>query len=298
MRNKRISQVHSRPACGRGAFTLIELLVVIAVIALLIAILLPTLQRVRRQGRTVVCQSNLRQWGTMFNTYMTDHDGSCWNGAWTASDTSFWLTWIESTRPYWRGDEKIRLCPVANTIPDEPRPGPFPYETFGGKTYAWGWVKHPGQPDEWFVTSSYSHNVYVADATVVKGLTDMNSVASWRMHGWTPLTAVHPGRIPVLFDGARLYGSLGDPPAFDAPNKFSDTFDDPAPYTSGTHMIMDRHDGGINLLFLDGSARKVGLKELWTFKWTRNYNTANKWTRAGGVKPEDWPAWMRRFKDY
>jgi hypothetical protein len=22
------------------------------------------------------------------------------------------------------------------------------------------------------------------------------------------------------------------------------------------------------------------------------------WTKAGGVKPEDWPPWMRRFKDY
>jgi hypothetical protein len=28
------------------------------------------------------------------------------------------------------------------------------------------------------------------------------------------------------------------------------------------------------------------------------FDTANKWTRAGGVQPEDWPEWMRRFKDY
>jgi prepilin-type processing-associated H-X9-DG protein len=63
-------------------------------------------------------------------------------------------------------------------------------------------------------------------------------------------------------------------------------------------MVMDRHDGGINVLFLDGAARKAGLKELFTFNWTRNDNTAYKWTRAGGVKPEDWPPWMRRFRDY
>jgi hypothetical protein len=30
----------------------------------------------------------------------------------------------------------------------------------------------------------------------------------------------------------------------------------------------------------------------------RNYNTANIWTKAGGVQPEDWPEWMRRFRDY
>src|SRR4030042_2888407 len=50
-----------------GAFTLIELLVVIAVIALLMAILMPALQRVKEQGRTISCQANLRQWGLFFS---------------------------------------------------------------------------------------------------------------------------------------------------------------------------------------------------------------------------------------
>ena len=33
-------------------------------------------------------------------------------------------------------------------------------------------------------------------------------------------------------------------------------------------------------------------------KWKEDFNTANEWTKAGGVQPEDWPEWMRGFKDY
>jgi len=60
----------------------------------------------------------------------------------------------------------------------------------------------------------------------------------------------------------------------------------------------DRHNGFINGIFLDFSVRKIGLKELWTLKWHRRFNTAGHWTTAGGVQPDDWPEWMRRFKDY
>ena len=59
----------------RKGFTLIELLVVIAVIALLMALLMPSLQRVRNQARAVVCQTNLKQWGTIMATYAEDNDG-------------------------------------------------------------------------------------------------------------------------------------------------------------------------------------------------------------------------------
>ena len=53
-----------------------------------------------------------------------------------------------------------------------------------------------------------------------------------------------------------------------------------------------------NGLFLDWSVRKIGLKELWTLKWEPWFDTAGEWTRADGVQPDDWPKWMRNFKDY
>ena len=57
------------------AFTLIELLVVVAIIALLIAILLPSLGRAREKAKLVVCQTHIRGWGQGFMTYANDFDG-------------------------------------------------------------------------------------------------------------------------------------------------------------------------------------------------------------------------------
>jgi len=54
---------------------LIELLVVIAIIALLLAILMPTLQRVKKQANGVACLSNLKQIGMAFNVYTEDNEG-------------------------------------------------------------------------------------------------------------------------------------------------------------------------------------------------------------------------------
>ncbi len=56
-------------------FTLIELLVVIAIIALLMAILMPALNRVKKQAKSVACQTNLRQWSLIFLIYMDENDG-------------------------------------------------------------------------------------------------------------------------------------------------------------------------------------------------------------------------------
>jgi len=59
----------------RRAFTLIELLVVIAVIAILMAILMPALNRAREQGKRAACMNNLKQMALSWNLYADDNDG-------------------------------------------------------------------------------------------------------------------------------------------------------------------------------------------------------------------------------
>lgn len=66
-----------RSICG---FTLIELLVVIAVIAVLLAILIPSLGKARQAARRVVCVGHLKQMQVAWCTYAENHDGSIVSG--------------------------------------------------------------------------------------------------------------------------------------------------------------------------------------------------------------------------
>lgn len=59
----------------RKGFTLIELLVVISIIALLLSILMPSLQKARGQAKRAICGSNLRQWAVCHTLYAADNDG-------------------------------------------------------------------------------------------------------------------------------------------------------------------------------------------------------------------------------
>lgn len=288
--NRPLSIIHS------PGFTLIELLVVIGIIALLMAVLLPALQRARRQAQTMICRSRLRQWGLTLTLYTENHEGhfptslSGWGGIWL-----FRGAFISGDDP--NAPEKsmhgfstrdIICCPLAS------RP-----DRTGGFVASFGTTRMEGTLGSafgaWEITSpapafhgSYGFNAYLFSGFLERPIMGGPDV---RFRDLNVYSLKNRADIPVLLDASHMWAS---PRAWELPPRRE--------VGGGANdmgaLCINRHNGYINGLFLDWSVRSVGLKELWALKWSADFDRAGKWTRAGGVQPEDWPEWMRNLKDY
>ncbi len=270
----------------RRGFTLIELLVVIAIIALLMAILMPALARVKQQAKTIACRANMKQWTLYFSMYTQDHGGKFQAGVATSTHPGHTNHWFNALRPYYKNDKKIKCCPTAmNPIVDENGVQAPELNVFS----AWGRFWGDGYDDDGEY-GSYGINGWVEDppagtASVYEGFETVNN---WR----TP-NVKGAGFVPLFMDALRFNVFPTDR---DTPPDVQDMA-----WASEQHMrriCIDRHDGFINMAFLDWSVRKAGLKELWVLRWHRTFVTTGPWTMAGNVMPGDWPQWMKSFKDF
>jgi prepilin-type N-terminal cleavage/methylation domain-containing protein/prepilin-type processing-associated H-X9-DG protein len=100
------------------AFTLIELLVVISIIAILMAILMPALNRVREQGKRTICLNNTKQMALAWNLYCDDFDGKIVNANTHQGERGAWVVWEPdmSTSDKIRNIEQGALFPYVPNI--------------------------------------------------------------------------------------------------------------------------------------------------------------------------------------
>ena len=258
---------------ARG-FTLIELLVVIAVIALLMAILMPALNRAKKQAKGAACKMNLHQWAVIWSLYTGDYDGSFPNGTRNVGGKQVGH-WLFAAEPYYT-DEAIRWCPMADKM--------------------WGEALNPFVA--WEATNVAGGQGFYTSYGINNWLYNPSGAQLWGYPGedhWKNINAISsPAYVPLFLDCFFLGGHpqpMNDPPDYNGQT-------DQANAICMRRFCIGRHAGTVNMVFADSTVRSVGLKELWTLKWHRTFETHGPWTLAGGAKPEDWPRWMQPLKDY
>ncbi|MHC4620286.1 MAG: type II secretion system protein [Planctomycetota bacterium] len=290
-------------------FTLIELLVVIAIIALLMAILMPALTRVKSQAKAAVCMSNLHQFGIAWSLFLTDRNGKTPTElAWCfqtcdddvtdpthrhSADCEDHLLW-----PYFK-DEDLLVCPAAVKPLDTPVPGQSQrgdkfhaaVEWYDAPEITWEPLA-PGRAGKHYLMSYGSNFWFSQDTGNVRGekLADgtpklwglaPGSILAARNANMCPLMtdSIRPGNCPLPMDQPPLYD--GDYYPFGGGNK-----------NEIKNFCINRHDGYVDVLFLDFTVRRVSLKGLWYIWWHRGWPIP---TDPLYPPPDDWdnPAhWM------
>lgn len=247
----------------KKGFTLIELLVVISIIALLMAILMPALNKARKQAQSVVCMSNLKQFQTGFILLWNDNGGKL-----TKYDS--YKHFYDHVSPFLDNVDEIRYCPRA-----KPKVGQE--YGLGDAQTPWGWsypATYPdGTPVEGGARSefgSYGYNDWLYQEFPRHWLPPA-AQSNPEKYQYTSVGDVRiPSNTPVLgdccwMDGAPFYTD-------DVPDDFD--LQAGGGWYAVPNMLrfcIDRHDMRVNISFVDGHVEPAQLEKLWTLNWHENW---------------------------
>ena len=257
-----------KPRIARG-FTLIELLVVISIIALLMAILLPSLHKAREQAKQTMCASNLQGFGRGFYLYAGENrdylssgsfDPEVSNGRDGPVDKIGWVADLVRFKFAYPGKQ---LCPSNPAIYNQKlRPG-----AAGKESYT---EEQARDLIERGFNTNYTQSWYMARTQYdqVKAKKSPNG-ANWKRKDTTvgPLRTaamlkVAPAAVPILGDGRTdsdepLFGercvkTMTDGP-YGGPFGIQSFVDFGPAHGSGSWMRSKQHNRSIaNVLFADG----------------------------------------------
>lgn len=257
------------------AFTLIELLVVISIIALLLAILIPSLRRAKSSAQRAACVSHLHQIAVALEMYEMQYDYKRFAVRNDSSDTNlYWMGKLanflgdpEYGKRFKRGETiDILLCPSApasRLIPDASRQNPS--GRWGTNDRPWEWAR----TNNMSTISSYTINGWL----VYDWMYDqVSGIKEFVFRNWD---SVRP-EVPIFGDGLWTIGwpKASDPEPPDLAGGDTGGLD-----TWDTHMwrfCINRHSKKINLVFKDLHVGLLQLEKLWHTPWHKDYENPTR----------------------
>ncbi len=250
-------------------------------------------------AKRIICKSNLEQCYRAMIAFTNDNNGNFPdadhdNGP---HPDSHGLWWIMPMLPYIE-NQNIFLCPIANKHPEDVS-GSYSFVPISNDQ-CWGSRQRcdDNNANGEMFWSSYGPNGWLMNPLEDGSVTIQRwgaPIAVPNSSFWGKMDRIStPSNVPFYLDSRWLDAWPHDT---NVPHSAEFGVYDGQGYMN--HFVQNRHGNGVTMaVFTDGSARPVGLKELWTLKWHGSFDTEGQWTIAGGASPEQWPAWMQGFKDY